>query len=69
MKLVCHVGFLKMSHVDSFEITKFAGYLSRIYGRITVYRIKVHEYLGIDLDYSKQGTVKVSMIKYLDSVL
>ena len=69
MTVVCHVDLLKMSHVDSFEITKFAGYLSRIYGRITVYRIKVHEYLGIDLDYSKQGTVKVSMIKYLDSVL
>ena len=30
--VVCHLDYLKASHVDSFEITKFAGYLSIIYG-------------------------------------
>ena len=34
-----------------------------------MHRGKIHYYLGIDLDYRKQVTVKVSMIKYLDSPL
>ena len=29
---------------------------------------KVHDYLGIDLDYSKGKDVKVSMIKYLSKI-
>ena len=33
-----HVDDLKVSHVDSFEITKFSGYLSRIYGGLRVQR-------------------------------
>ena len=32
MTVVWHVDDLKVSHVNSFEITKFAGYLSIIYG-------------------------------------
>ena len=32
-------------------------------------RGKVHDYLGMDLDYSEDGVLKVSMIKYLDKVL
>ena len=44
------VDNLKVSHVDSFEITKVAEYLSSIYGGLTVYREKVYVYLGMDLD-------------------
>ena len=69
MMVLCHVDDLKLSHVKSFEITKFAGYLSSIYGGITVHRGKVNDFLGMDLDYIEQATVKLSMIKYLDSVL
>ena len=32
MTVVWHVDDLAMSHVDSYEVTKFAGYLSSIYG-------------------------------------
>ena len=60
---------LKVSHVDSFEDSNFAGHLSSIYGGISVNRGEIHDYLVIDLNYCKQGTVKVSMIKYLESVL
>ena len=63
MMVVWNVDNLKVSHVKSFETNKFSGYLSIIYGRLTVNRGKVHDYLVIDLDYSKQVTVKVSMIK------
>ena len=66
---VCHVGELKVSHVDSFEITKFAGYLESKYGGLVVNRGKVCDCSVMSLDYIKQVTVKFSMIKYLDSVI
>ena len=33
-----------------------------------VTREKVHDYLGMDLDYTKKGVLRVSMIKYLKKV-
>ena len=69
MTVVWNVDHLKVSHVDKFEVTKFAGYLSIIYGGLSVHRGGIHDYLVIDLDYIEQGTVKVSMIKFLDIVL
>jgi len=59
-----HVDDLKVSHKDPFEITKFATYLSSIYGKkLSVKKGKVHDYLGMDLDYSEKGSVKVSMVR------
>ena len=69
MTIVWHVDDLKVSNVDSFEITKFAGYLSIVYGGLEVHMLKVHDYLVMDLHYSDQLTVKLSMIKYPYSVL
>ena len=51
------------------EITKFANYLTVIYGdKLTVYRGKVHNYLGMDLDYTRKDNVGIGMIKYLSSM-
>lgn len=36
---------------------------------MTSQRGEVHDFLGIDLDYSSKGKVKVSQIKYLSGVL
>ena len=53
-----HIDDLKVSHKDPFKITKFATYLLSIYGKkLSVKRGKVHNYLGIDLDYSEKGSV------------
>ena len=38
-------------NVNSFKITKFKGYMSRIYGGLAVHRGEVYVYLGMDLDY------------------
>ena len=66
MTVVWTVNDLKVSHKDPFEVTKFATYLSSIYGnKLKLQREKVHYYLGIYLDNSDPGVVKVSMIKYL----
>jgi len=63
MTVVWHVDDLKVSHMKTLEITKFACYLSQIYGpKLAVKRRKIHDYLGMDLDYSEKGKVKVSMI-------
>ena len=67
--LVWRVDDLKVSHVNIFEIAKFSGCMSRIYGVITVYRAKLHGYLGVVLYCSKQETVKVFIINDLDSLL
>ncbi len=32
---------------------------------LVVHRGKIHDYLGMDLDYSKEGKIKVCMIRYL----
>ena len=70
MTVVWHVDDIHASHEDPFEITKLAVYLSTLYGeKLTVNRGKVHNYLGMDLDYSEKGVVKVSMVKYLQKVL
>ena len=67
--VVCHVDDLKVSYVDSFEITKFAGYMSSIFLGVTVHMVKLNGILGMGIYYSKQGTVQLFMIKYLDNVL
>ena len=70
MTVTWHVDDLKVSHEDPFEITKFAHFLSKIYGqKLVVHRGKYHDYLGMDLDYSHKGEVNISMIKYLKKVL
>ena len=43
--VVWHLFDLNISHMDIFEDTKFAGYLSSIYGEFTVHRGKLHDYL------------------------
>jgi hypothetical protein len=52
--IVCwHVDDLKVSHVNSIELTKFVHKIAKIYGdQITVKRGSVYDYLGMDLDYS-----------------
>merc|ERR1711933_326410 len=70
MTVTWHVDDLKVSHKDPQEITKFADYLSGIYGeKLTVKRGKVHDYLGCDYDFSTAGAVKISMIKYTRKTL
>ena len=51
-------------------MTKFFQYLSRISrNKLKVHRGKIHDFAGMDLDYSKIGIVKVTIIKYLKKIL
>ena len=55
---------------DGFEITKFSCYLAEIYGtKLTMHMGSRHDYLGMDMEFTKEGTLKVSMILYLQNVI
>jgi hypothetical protein len=51
------------------EVTSMIDWLKGIYGDMKVSRGKVHDYLGMTLDYSKKGEVKVTMIDYMKVVI
>ena len=67
---VCwHVDDLKISYVDAKEVTKMIQWLESEYGEMHGSRGKRHDYLGMCLDYSIPGEVRISMEEYLRGVL
>ena len=70
MTVTWHVDDLKVSHKEGAELKKFESFLRSQYGeKVVAHYGKVHDYLGIDLDYSQGKGIKVSMIKYLLKIL
>jgi hypothetical protein len=65
-----HVDDLIASHVDAYENTKLISYLMGIYGRkMTVNRGKKHRYIGMDMDYSRPGVLKILMTKHINKIM
>ena len=50
MMMTWHVDDLKVSHKNISEITIFAIYLYKSYGKITLHHDKIHNYLGMTMD-------------------
>ena len=71
MNICWNVEDLKVSHKDKNYVMLLAEKLAELYGlKTTVYRGKVHEYLGMDIDWDNvPGTMIVSIIKYLQKVI
>ena len=71
MTVCWHVDDLKVSHKEESAVTALAMKLSKLYGsKTTICRGKVHEYLGMDMDWvTEPGTIIVSVIKYLYKVI
>ena len=71
MTICWHVDDLKVSHKYQNDVTVLAENLADPYGpKTTVSRGKVHEYLGMDIDWdSVAGTMILSMINYLHKVI
>ena len=69
--MVCwHVDDLKVSHKDDAELTKFGEWLNQTYGvKVASHRGDKHEYLGMTLDYSSVGKVKVLMVDYIKQII
>jgi hypothetical protein len=68
--MVWHVDDIKMSHEEEKEITRMITWIKSIYGDdMRVSQGRVHDYLGMTLDFTKKGEVKVTMIDYLKGVI
>jgi hypothetical protein len=72
MTVSWHVDDLKVSHMDPKIVDGFIGWVKRTYGAIgevKVTRGKVHEYLGMRLDYTQAGKVIIDMVDYITSIV
>ena len=66
LTVVWHVDDLKVSHVDAGVVTQMSVWLQKTHerlfddgsGAMKLKRGKIHEYLGIQLDFSVAGQVK-----------
>eukprot|EP00804_Cyclotella_cryptica_P012917 CCRYP_002269-RA/>CCRYP_002269-RA protein AED:0.38 eAED:0.40 QI:0/0/0/1/0/0/2/0/194 len=69
MTVVWHVDDLNVSHKSAAAIDSFVRYLKSKYGEnLTVHTQDLHDYLGVEHDYSEKGVVKLSMMKHLDKI-
>ena len=70
MTFVWHVYDLMGSFEDDFELTKLLCYLAKIYGsKLTMHTGCKHDYLRVEMEFRKDGTLGVSMIPYLKNVI
>jgi hypothetical protein len=67
-----HVDDLKISHVDKSVVDGLLGRLNEKYGKedpLTVTRGKIHEYLGMTIDFTITGMVSIRMDDYVEGIL
>ena len=77
LTVVWHVNDLKVSHVDAGVVTRMSVWLQKTYerlfydgsGAMKLKRGKIHEYLGMKLDFSVAGQVKITMFDYIQEML
>ncbi len=70
--IIWHVDDMKGLHVEQKVLDEIAVQLSKKYGQetlLTVHHGKVHDYLGMTINYSEDGKVRFSMIDYIDGLL
>lgn len=66
--ILWHVDDIKISHVEAGVMTKIIEDLNKKYGTFTplsVKRGKLHDYIGMTLEYSNQGKCIVTMDDYI----
>jgi hypothetical protein len=77
MTICFHVDDCKLSHHKKKVMDTMIEYLREEYesifedrtGAMTVRRGKIHKYLGMTLDYTVCGQVKITMFDYVDEIL
>jgi hypothetical protein len=76
--VVWHVDDLNISHADAEVVTSILNLLDAKYGQevvggeraaLTMNRGRLHDYLGMTLDYSEPGHIKLNMVDYVDKIL
>jgi hypothetical protein len=77
MTICFNVDDYKLSHRKKTVMDRMIGYLRQEYesifedgyGAMAVSRGKIHMYLGMTLDYSVPGQVKITMLDYVNEIL
>jgi hypothetical protein len=70
LTVIWHLDDLMGSCKIDFELMKLSCYLAKIYGpKLTMHTGKKHDYLGVDLEFCEDGSLEVSMVKYLKNVI
>jgi hypothetical protein len=77
MTICFHVDECKLSHRKTKVMEIMIEYLRQEYesiledgsGAMTVSRGKIHKYLGMDLDYTVRGQVKITIFDYVHDIL
>jgi hypothetical protein len=70
--ILWHVDDLKISHEDPAVVEEILRLLNERYGKeapLVVTRGKIHDYLGMVIDYSIDGKVQIKMIDYIKAML
>jgi hypothetical protein len=71
LTIAWHVDDLKILHVDTKVVDSLIDDLDREFGKETPLsksRGKIHDYLGMTLDFSINGQVMVTMINYIKMI-
>jgi hypothetical protein len=71
MTVSWHVDDLKVSHKESKNVTDFLKWVTetyRQYGEVKTTRGKLHDYLGMTLDYRVPGQATIDMRAYVDQM-
>jgi hypothetical protein len=70
LTMIWHVDNLMALCEKDFELTKFSCSLAGIYGpKPTMHTGRKHDYLGMDMEFRKDGTLGVLMVMYLTNVI
>jgi hypothetical protein len=77
MTIFFHVNDCKLSHSKKTVMNLIIGYLRQEYesifedgyGAMAASRGNIHKYLGMTLDYSVLGQVKITLLEYVDEIL
>ena len=77
LTIAWHVDDLKVSHKKYQVVSRMVKWLKAKYeqlfedgsGAMTITRGKIHDYLGMQLDFSMPGEVKVTMIPYVKEIV
>ena len=70
--ILWHVEDLEISHEEDLVNRNNITNLNNEFGKeesLTVTKGLVHEYLGMAIDYKKQGKVQIGMLKYISKLL
>ena len=70
--ILFHVDDLKCSHKKKTVNDEFAKWLEETYGqhgKVKIHCGKVHDYLGMKLDYSEKKKIKIDMRDYVKGML